>query len=799
MEQYDFILSRLMKGDSKITPDERAMIEKTAQKWISNHAIPGSDANVVCKILQICNIIYNNASNVLSPLSDDTYDKLIVLCRNANIAYPIGAPPIRFKDNQKSDLLDFGGTYDGPTEVMAFVDKDHMYYFNELARNQFPVEGDYIRDETVVQEYKKQRKTGHTYNLCGTLEKCKFVLNTEAQKAGQLADDSVMIFERDFFGKHIAMGLLNPNNVMIIVSLKYDGISVEATIQGDKIVSAVTRGDTGNDEASDLTPALYGLTFPRATNVIKPTETFGAKFEMIITDKNLALIADKFGKNYVNSRNAIIGLLGNLDARKYRDYLTPVPLESNIPFPAHQIPARIRELEFLNLYYSKGIDMRSIVLQGTYAEVLYKLNLVYHEAAALRGTMGFQYDGIVVEYADERLRMALGKKRSVPNYAIAIKFPPLFRRSTFTHYTYSVGQTGVIVPKAHFLPVEFLGQIHNKTTIHSFKRFKQLCLKPGDTVDLTLNNDVIVYLQKAPDSVQDPYNMNPYEQFPTRCPACGSQLVMSESQDTVYCINFNCPERAISRVSNMLSKLNIKGFSTESIRALKIYNLKSLMNTPREKMVETLGPVFGNQMRDMVEQQLIGLEQPDYRIMGAVGFSGLGSETWKKILRHIQVYKILTASPEELLYLKNISGIGEKTVNTILQERIYLQDDINTILTQMKPILTPINGLQSRGIVRFTGSRDKQLYDLFIKKGFDASLEGHITKDTTILVVPILGYVSSSVEKGFSYLNKRLDSMNAGIHVHNYNDLIHLRNMNLNVTPIILSVEEAYKMLESLV
>ena len=796
---YKNIIQRLLRGNPNITDEETEAINNQVNAWLHYHQINTYDAPVVWDILLICNIIYNNASNRLSPLDDSKYDALIVLCMRNNIPVPIGAPPVQFKDNPQANLLDSqGDSYDGPKEVLQIIDKDNMYYFNELTKNQYPIKEDFIVDETVTKEYRKQRTAQHQYNLCGTLDKCKYVLCAEAQKHEALSDDSIMIFERDFLSKHIAMGIVNPNNITLVITLKYDGISVEGTIKGDKLISACSRGDTGNDEATDLTPILGGLTFARATNIVDSNETFGAKFEFIITDINLRTIANRFDKHYVNSRNAIIGLLGNLDSRKYRDYLTPVPLETDINFPEGIIPARVRELDFLNKYYTKGIDIRSITIQGSYAEVLYKLNMIYHEANQLRGTMGFQYDGLVVEYAEDHIRKILGKRRSIPNYSIALKFPPLFRRSTFTHYTYSIGQTGVIIPKAHFFPVEFLGQIHDKTTIHSLRRFHILKLRSGDKVDLTLNNDVIVYLQKSPEDVQEPNN-NPYEEFPTHCPACGSKLLMSTSGDSIYCPNFNCPERCIGRLANMLSKLNIKGFSTESIRAIGVYNLKQLINTSREYMVSILGPLLGNQMRDMVDKQLLQTSYPDYRILGAMGFSGLAAETWKKILRRIQMQKILYASVEDLLSLKSIPGIGEKTISTIVVERNYMKEDLEIALNQMKPIFTPINGLQSRGLVRFTGSRDKQLCDLFISKGFDAALEGGVTKDTTILVVSILGYLSNSVMKAFKYINNRLSQIpNLNLHVSDYNDLMLLRQKNIQVYPIIISVEEAYQMLDKL-
>lgn len=786
---YDQIIQRLLSGQCDLTPEEIAYINQQVDKWLA-YPIPVYDKPLVYKVIQICNIIYNNIPNVLSPLSDDKYDRLIVICNKHHIDYPIGAPPLQHQ-LYDSRLLESSVPVQ-TREVLQLLDIDNMHYFHELSKNQYPIPEEFIRDETVTQEYKRQRTTGHQYNMVGTLDKCKYVLNIDAQRQGVFHDESIAVFERDFLGRHISLGIIDPNNISLLVTFKYDGISVEATIQGDKIVSACSRGDTGNDEATDLTPILYGLTFPRATNVVNNTETFGVLFEMILTDYNKQLIETRFNKHYVNSRNAIIGLLGNLDARRYRDYITPVPLRSNIPFPASVIPARLQELEFLNRYYTKGVDLRSIVIQGHYSEVLYKLNLAYNEANQIRGTTGFQYDGLVVEYIPDQIRAVLGSRPSVPNYAVAIKFPPLVRRSVFTHYTYSIGQTGVITPKAHFYPVEFLGQMHDKTTIHSFKRFNLLKLRKGDLVDLSLNNDVIVYLVKAPESEQDPNNRNPYEIFPTRCPCCGSELILSTSGDSIYCPNFRCKERNLARVANMLSKLNIKGFSTESLRAVDVFSLKELIEVPLDKLRSILGPVAGEQMRSMIDTQLIGLNQPDYRILGSLGFTNLGPETWKRILRHIELNTLMHAIPEHLEGLKAIPGIGEKTIQTIIVEREYLKEDMDMILKYMNPIPTPLNSGQTKGKVRFTGFRDQQLCDLFIQNGYDCTLDGKLTKDTTILLVPMLGYISSSVNKAFSELSKKLQQP-----IRDYNDLMKLREQKISINPVIMSSVEAYTMLEN--
>lgn len=782
---YKQMISNLMSGIIPFTDKDKKEMSDYVMRILKQGYIGVYDKEPICDIIRICNIIYNNAPNELSPLDDDLYDRLIVLCKRDSIDYPIGAPPVQFKTNSN---LEIDNSYSGPKTVIDFVPGyQNMYYFKDLTRNQYPVYGDFVRSEyTDGKELIRQRTSPHNYDMCGTLDKCKFVLNKDSPN---INDPTISIFERDFLGKHITRGIIDQNNIVLLASLKYDGISVEATIKGDKLVSACTRGDIESNQATDLTPVLEGMVFPRATGKVDPNETFGVKFEFIINTRNLAIAASEYQLNYVNPRNAVIGLLGRLDSYKFRDLLIPVPLESSIKIVPqnleHRIYPRLLELDFLNSYYTRGIDMRYSVISGTYVEVLYKLKTLVEEADTLRAYSEFQYDGIVVEYLEPSIREVLGKTRSVPNYAVAIKFPPMKRTSTFTHYTYSVGQTGVIVPKAHFLPVEFMGQMHDKTTVHSLKRFRELALRVGDSVDLTLNNDVIVYLTKSQN--QQP-NTNPLEQFPNVCPSCGSALVLSESGDSAMCPNFMCKERCIQRLSGMLSKLNIKNIATETIRALNIHNLSELLSITKEYAQRVLGDVKGNNIYYIIHNDLLGSIYLDYQLVGSIGFTGIAARTWKQILGKIKIRDLLDMSDQELDCLLSIPGIGIKTVDTIKLERRYFRSELEWIWSMYEHNQVKLSTMNTGKEVRFSGIRDQTLANQLESHGYDVSMESGITEKTEILIVPYRGYDSNTVRKAMKILNKRLKNANQTFEVTDYQGI--LQANSLGFKPIVYPLDE---------
>ena len=133
--------------------------------------------------------------------------------------------------------------------------------------------------------------------------------------------------------------------------------------------------------------------------------------------------------------------------------------------------------------------------------------------------------------------------------------------------------------------------------------------------------------------------------------------------------------------------------------------------------------------------------------MGAIGFTGLATETWRKILNVIPLTSIINMSDEDLfIALSNIKGIGSKSAAVIIEERHLLKDDLNSIM-ELNNIISSF-GLKQGLIIRYTGCRpDEELTNYLTSKGCDARPDAGVTKNTDILVVPYHGFTSSKVNK----------------------------------------------------
>ena len=728
----------LNKGSlNSITFDFCNELNMITMKLLQKNNIDQEDLSDMYGILLISNILYNNTTRELLPLEDGVYDLLVVKYNNlTNGQSPVGAKPIIFDPVQETIVGGPPKTQGGLTKVIERIDTSNMLYFDELRRNSIPIPEFYSRIPPVGRE-QVEFDVPHEYpELAGTLDKCKFVLNTQAAAAGMLEDPTVKTFERDFMSSIFTRGGYFDT---VIAELKYDGVAIEATVYGDMIISAISRGDTTNNEAKDLSHIFYGYKFPKAVDPRLNGFTFGIQFECIITYENMMILEQKFGFTYANGRVAVIGLLGRNDAREFVPYLTLVPLKSS----GYQFENPQVEIEFLNRYYSSGVDLKYAVITGDYVQILYGVNKFVEDAQYLRPTMPFMYDGVVVNLVDPFLKQMLGRVNSVDKWAIAIKFNTEVKQTVFLGYEYTVGQNGVVTPMALVRPVEFLGAVQNNISMHSYARFKQIGLRIGDIIRIEFRNDVMAYITK-PDNVYNRSNPNPVIEFPSNCPFCGAALVFSERE--AMCPNRACPERNLNRVVNMFSKLNIKDFSKAFIKKLGITSLSDFINYSVEQAKQILGPGYGARFAER-KMQFFNTKYYDYRLVGAIGFSSIAQAKWKLILANIRLDSIIAKDDIDLYnMLTAIKGIGPVAAKTIVIERSDLFGDLITI-TNLKNVTKTYGDIDTRVQVRFSGVRDEGLVEAFKEKGCDADSNKGVTKRTGILIVPYLGYTSTKTKK----------------------------------------------------
>lgn len=738
--KLQYIYNELKNGNIRVLDmSNKVLLNEEAMRLLNLKELNSDDLQSLDLLIRISNAVYHNVNNdSLVPIDDGVYDLLMVLISRYTKNYQVGSDDIIFTDTYQ-DITEEKQEKKLICPIKKIPSKEDQFYYEDILKNRDITKKDLLVSPAARLKNIEKRvvNTPHIYpDLVGTLDKCKFVLNSQAKELGVFDDANVRVFERDFIQKHIKEGIISPTEKFYMVAeLKYDGVSVEAEVT-DRVINARSRGDTNNNVATDLSPILEGYRFPL---VDKDFGTIGMKFEAILTNYNLYRLGQVQGKAYKNARNAIAGILGSNTGNLYRDYITLVPLEFHNEDTEIN---RIDRINFLNKYYTSGVDLKYAVLYGDYKEILFQVKRFTEEAETLRPYMPFLYDGVVISYVDQDKIRKLGRENSVNKWSIAIKFNPLKHQTTFLGYTYTIGQSGVVTPMIHYNPVEFYGGIHTKSSGHSYKRFNELGLRKGDIIEVTYTNDVMPYVTK-PDIEPNRENPNPLEEFPRICPCCGTPLIFTDK--SAICPNIECKERNNARMQNMLDKLQLKDFAGERLQSIGKYSLSELMDL-RVDDIKFLGEInsqkFVDRMNELKTKPIY-----DYQIVGSLGFTGIAQEKWKIILSKFSLLWLINnyEKDEFISMITAIKGIGPNTAETIKNEMSFFIKDLTRII-EMKNVISSYGNEDNSKVIRFTGFRDKALVERLNSIGCDAG-EGAVTKKTDILLVPCEGYTSTKTIK----------------------------------------------------
>ena len=202
----------------------------------------------------------------------------------------------------------------------------------------------------------------------------------------------------------------------------------------------------------------------------------------------------------------------------------------------------------------------------------------------------------------------------------------------------------------------------------------------------------------------------------------------------------------------MVKKLGIKDFGRSQLEKLNIRSLTDFLNIDYNDAVS----IIGNKMADKLMNRINTLKTKhikDYKLVGAIGFNGIGQSRWKNILSHVKLEDILNYSDNNLqVAICNIPGCSDITALTIVHDRNNIfREDLKTILSMNNVEFTYGVNYNKQLVVRFSGIRDTALEKELQERGIDADGNKGVSKNTNILVVPFKGFNSNKVSKVINY------------------------------------------------
>ncbi len=520
------------------------------------------------------------------------------------------------------------------------------------------------------------------------------------------------------------------------VEYKLDGLTVNLTYDGGKLVQAATRGNGEVGEAI-LPQAMTIRTIPLTIPFTGRMEVQG---EGIMRLSELKKYNETAAEPLKNARNAAAGALRNLDpqvtASRHLDaFFYQIGYIEGRSFDT--------QLDMLAFMKENGLNISPFVRP---AQTIEEALEAVHEIEQKRETLDFLLDGATIKITDMRTREVLGTTDKFPRWSIAFKFPAQETVTKLLKITWEVGRTGKLTPLAHLSPVDICGVTVKRATLNNYDDICRKRVRIGSEVWVRRSNDVIPEIMgvvwdgegEAPETDIQP---------PTVCPACGGELVkLREDGVHLFCLNrTSCRPQAIARMAHFASRqgMDIETFSTRTAGLfydeLGVRSAADLYHLDREKLVALKG--FGEKKAEKLFAELEKSKDCELdAFLFAIGIPNIGKKTAYDLMAHFGTLEALMgASEQELVDIEDVGGIvaasiteyfadeeNRRFVNRLLEAgvrpQMHAQQDAGTLFEGMTFVLTGTLPTLSRA----------QAQEMIRKNGGKAT--GSVSKKTSYLV-----------------------------------------------------------------
>ena len=435
------------------------------------------------------------------------------------------------------------------------------------------------------------------------------------------------------------------------VEYKLDGLTLNLTYDGGRLVQAATRGN-GEVGEGILPQAQTIRCIPHEIPFKGRMEVQGECIMRLSTLEKYNETADEPLKN---ARNAAAGALRNLDPK-----VTASRNMDALFYQVGYIEGRSfdTQTEMLDFLRENGLPVSPFT---GYASTIEEALALVHRIEAERDSLDFLIDGATIKLTDMRTREVLGTTDKFPRWSIAFKFPAQETVTKLLNVSWELGRTGKLTPLAHLEPVDICGVTVKRATLNNYGDICRKRVRVGSDVWVRRSNDVIPEIMgvvwegegEAPETDIVP---------PTVCPACGGALTQRGAH--IFCLNRqSCRPQAIARMAHFASRqgMDIEAFSEKTAELfydnLGVRSAADLYTLDKASMVVLKG--FGEKKADKLLAELNKSKDCELdAFLFAIGIPNIGKKTARDLMEHFgSLDSLMQADEDELTALDDVGGI----------------------------------------------------------------------------------------------------------------------------------------------
>jgi DNA ligase (NAD+) len=477
--------------------------------------------------------------------------------------------------------------------------------------------------------------------------------------------------------------LAGRDQVLYIAEPKLDGVAVELRYENGTLVRAATRGDGVTGEViTENARTIRSVPLKLKEGRLKAPVLIEVRGEVIIRKSDFEKLnqtrLEKGESLFANPRNAAAGSLRQLDskitARRPLDlFVYGIGLARGLEFQSQS--------GMLEILQGFGFPVNPHIRTGlTVTGVLQ----AYKDLEALRESLAYEIDGMVIKVDDLGLQQLLGEKIKSPRWALAYKFSAREETTTIKDIIVQVGRTGVLTPVALLEPVNVGGVMVSRATLHNEDEIKRKDIRIGDKALVVRAGDVIPKIVRIfPDrrnGTEKPFAM------PEHCPVCLSKIERLKLDRSYMnkCVNASCQAQLKERIRHFVSKkaFDIEGLGRKIVDQLvdegmirsfpDVFKLEAEKLAELERMAEKSA---GNLTQAIEASKKISLA----RFIYSLGIQHAGENAGKLLSRQFSsLDEIMAASEDDL---RGIHGIGPETASAV--HGFFVNAENQTMIRQL--------------------------------------------------------------------------------------------------------------------